>query len=55
MSKIFKKTDFLAILLGSLTVIGSANGYKFAVVNDIHADINYVPTSPNCISKAVNP
>jgi len=55
MTFLFKKNIFLALSLCSLSLIGTAHSYKFAVVNDIHADINYVPTSPFCISKTLVP
>ena len=50
-----KKNIFLALSICSLSYIGTSYCYKFAVVNDIHTDINYVPTSPFCISKTLDP
>jgi hypothetical protein len=46
---------FLALQMAGLSLVGYANGFKFAVVNDIHADLTYVPTSATCISKTLPP
>ena len=55
MPSISKTRNFLAFSLCLLKLIGTVNSYKFAVVNDIHLDINYIPTSPLCISKTLPP
>ena len=43
------------ITVGLLCMLGGARAYKIAVVSDIHADLNYNPLSPLCISKSLPP
>ncbi len=41
--------------LAALTLVGYATCYRIAVLNDIHADLTYDPTSALCISKTLPP
>ena len=43
------------VLAGLLILPSTVQSYKIAVVNDIHGDVNYVPTSALCISKTLPP
>ncbi len=45
----------MRLLTFIMTVVGMTNAYKFAVLNDIHADVNYDPKSATCISKTLTP
>jgi hypothetical protein len=45
----------MRILSLLFTVVGMISAYRIAVVNDIHADLNYDPSSATCISKTLKP
>jgi hypothetical protein len=52
--------SMISIVTKTLAVIGLlaipvAYSYRIAVVNDIHGDLGYIPTSPTCISKTLPP
>ena len=55
MRKVINKTLTAASVFILLGLAHVGNGYRIAIVNDIHADVHYNPSAGACISKFVGP